>query len=176
MLGEVDSRPAVEEGVVDGAHGRVVAVPVEDRDGETGEHHARDGGQHAGEVAPGRAGEVDVLEVHGAVDDRHAGGEQRDRGTSDRPEGREDVGGAEAEQQRDQRAEHVLVERHARATVQERVVERVEERNGDRGAEDRRLARAAAGLPWVWAPRARRPAGEAWLRSWHERPSAGGAP
>ena len=131
-----------------------------DRDRQPDQHEPGRGGEHAGEVAAGRARVGDVLDVHHAVDGRGAPKNSDDgrAAAQDAAAGRRRWRRA-AEERDDARRSACWPRSTPGAAVEEGVVERMDERDGDRGAEDERLARAA------WARRARWRVGSAWLRS-----------
>jgi hypothetical protein len=124
--------------------GRSLApVQPRDRDRQPDEHDARRRGENAGEIARRSSRARDVLDVQHAVDGRERPEEQGEGRAQPRTQPGEGVDGGEPEHERDRRGERVLTEADAGLAMEEGVVERVNEGDGGRGAEDECLARAA---------------------------------
>ena len=81
-----------------------------------------------------------MLDVQHPVDGRERSEEQGERRTQRRPHQRERVDGTEPQYERDRGSERVLAEADTGLAMEEGVVERVDEGDGGRGAEDQRLA------------------------------------
>jgi hypothetical protein len=82
----------------------------------------------------------DVGDVQPAVDERETTERERQRRAQPGPQRGERGDGSDAGDDRDQAGEHVLADAETRAAVHERVVERVNEAQDRRDAEDQRLA------------------------------------
>jgi hypothetical protein len=116
------------------------AIARRDPRRERDEHQSGRGGGHAGDVAAGRVVVGDMDHVQRAVGGGEPAEREGDAGAQAGPHTPEQHDRGGAEDQRETEGDRMAIGRHAGLTIQERIVERVDERDGRGGREDERLA------------------------------------
>jgi hypothetical protein len=114
------------------------SVPPWDRHAETDEDQPSHGGQASGEVAPGWSFDGDVCEVQRAVDEGEDPEDERQPGAQAGTQEGKRQDPCDADGERDEGGQSVLVGAHPARTVHERVVKRVQEGECGRAAEEKR--------------------------------------